>query len=43
MAKYVKGSGRYRLPVTQLVSHGDEKYSIGNIAIGIVIGLYGDR
>ena len=32
-AKWVKDSGRYRLPVTECVSHGDEKFSIGNIAI----------
>ena len=29
-AKWVKESGRYRLPVTALISHGDERYSIRN-------------
>jgi len=41
--KWVEGSGRYRLLVTEGVSHGDKRYSIGNIVSGIRITLYGDR
>lgn len=42
-AKRVKGSTRYRLPVMEWVSHGNEGYSTGNILDGIIIGLKGDR
>lgn len=31
-----------RFPVTEWISHGDKRYSTGNIVNGIVIGLYGD-
>ena len=30
-------------PVTEWISHRDERYSIGNIVNGTVIALYGDR
>ena len=30
-----KSSGRHRLPVMEWISHGDERYSIGNIVNGI--------
>ena len=42
-AKWVKGSGRYRLPVIEQRSHGNKSYSIGNTINGIVIMLYGDE
>lgn len=42
-AKWVKGTGRCRLPVIERVSHEDEKYRIGNILKAILIALYGDR
>ena len=41
-AEWVKGSGKYRLPVMEGVSHGDQRYSIGNIVSGSIIALYGD-
>lgn len=42
-AEWVKGGGRYRLPVTELPSHGDKKYSIGNLGNGLLIALHNDR
>ena len=39
----MKGIKRYKLPVMKSVSHGDEKYSRGNIFNNIEITLYGDR
>ena len=42
-AKWVKRSGRYRLPVTEQISQGNKRHSIGNIVNGIVIALYGDK
>ena len=42
-AKWVKGTGRYRLPVTKGKSHGNKRYIIGIIVNDIVIALYGDR
>ena len=43
MGKWVKGNGRYRPPIIECISHGDKKYSTGNIFDGMVIVLYGDR
>lgn len=39
MERRVKGSGRYRRPVTECVSHRDEMYSIRNLVNGTVIGF----
>ena len=41
--KWMKGSGVYRLPVMEWISHGDERYSIRNIFSDTVIALYSDR
>ena len=38
-AKWVKGNGRYRLPVMERISNGDERHSIGNIVNVIVIAF----
>ena len=42
-AKWMKGSGRYRLPFIEWKSHEDARYSIENAVNGIVIALYGNR
>lgn len=42
-AKWVKGSGGYRLPVTEYINHETKKHSVENIVNDIVITLYGDR
>lgn len=42
-AKWVRGSGRYRLPVMEGVSHGHERHSIRNRADSTVPALCGDR
>ena len=42
-AKWVKESGRYRLPIMEWVSHWNKRHSTGNIVNSIVIALYGDR
>ena len=42
-AKWVKESGRYRLPVMEQTSHGNKRHRIGIIADDIVTVLYGDR
>ena len=36
-----EGSRRYSLLFMELISHGDEKYSIASIVRGIVKALYG--
>ena len=41
-AKWVKESGRYRLPLREQISHGHKRHSIGNIVYDIIIALYGD-
>ena len=41
--KWAKGSGRYRLPVVELISHENKGHRIGNMASDIIIILYGDR
>lgn len=38
----MKGSKRRRLPVTESVSHGDERYSPGNTVRGTGTVSYGD-
>lgn len=42
-AKQVKGSGKYRLPVMELVSHEDKRYDTENTFSDILIALYIDR
>ena len=42
-AKWVKSSGRYRLPVIERINHGNKRHRIENIVNGILIALYGDR
>lgn len=42
-AKWVKGSGRDRLPVMERINHGNKSHSIGSIVHDIVIALYSDR
>ena len=42
-AKWVKGSGRYRLPVMEQISHRNKRHSISNIVNDTAIVLYGDR
>lgn len=42
-AKWMKGRGRYRLPVMKGLSHRDERHSTGDTVSAIVIVLYGDR
>lgn len=39
----MKGDRRYRLPLTERQSHGDEWYSIRNTVRSTGIELYGDR
>ena len=39
----VKEIKRYRLPVAKYMSHGDERYSLGNTVNDKVISLYDDR
>ena len=34
-AKWVKGSGRYRLPIMEWICHKDERYGIDNVVNGI--------
>ena len=41
--KWVKRSGRYRLPVMGGVSHKNKRHSIGNIVNETVIAMYDDR
>ena len=38
----MKGIGKYRLPVMELVSQRDEKYSMGHVVKSAVKVLYGD-
>lgn len=42
MGKMVKGCGRYRLPVTEGVSHWSKRHSIKNILSDTVIAFYVD-
>ena len=42
-AKWVKGSGRYRLPVMEWVSHENRRHSMENTVDDTVIALYGDK
>lgn len=41
--KWVKGSGRYKIPVMEWISQGDERYSIRDVVYDIIIGFHGDR
>lgn len=43
MGKMDEGSERYRILVMELIIHGDERLSIGNIVNRIVIALHGNR
>lgn len=40
--KWVKGRERYRLPVTERISHRDKRYSVGSVVNSAVIVLRGD-
>ena len=42
-AKWVPGSGRYRVPVMEGISHGDDRFNIRSIINGTVTVLYGNR
>lgn len=41
-AKWQKGSGRFRLPIMEGVSHRGKRHGIKNIVNGIVTALYGE-
>ena len=42
MGEMGKGIKRYKFSVIKYMSHGDVKYSIGNIVNNVVITLHGD-
>ena len=37
VGRQCEGRGGHRLPVMELISHGDERHSIGDIVNGMVI------
>lgn len=41
-AKWMRGSGRYKPPLMEGISHGDERQGIGSTVKGTVIVLCGD-
>lgn len=41
--KWVKGRGEFRVPVIEWINHKAQRYSIGNLASGIVIASYINR
>ena len=42
-AKWVNGIVKDRLPVRELISHGDKRYNTGNTFSGIITAAYNDR
>ena len=41
--KWVKGRGKFRVPVIELINHKAQRYSIGNLVSGIIIASYINR